>query len=631
MIAASLAPGAPPVPAARLGEFLGTSRLRSCHIHDSAPVSLAGWADAGTGTNPIFAIGTVRTVFDGWIANRPELRRELALSADAGDSEIYSHAVQAWGDRADAHVDGHYAAIWASPSGLRLARSPLAAPPLHWKRNANRIVAASLLRCLELVDGAPLGRIDLELQHAVLAGDLRHAERGWYPDTGRVPLGRAIWIGAVDDSPRDLWRYRFSPDPATRGASLADAVSRTSHLLDAAVAGATCGNERIAISLSGGLDSSLVAEAAMRVRPQSHVSAYCYAPEGDAPQPTPGDWPRDWVLDETGAARDFARFHGDRLTLEPVRSDGADFRTGMDDLLAISRCAPREIGFMFQLADACAMAAANGCTAMLGGDEGNSTISASGSWAYRHWFLRLRWRRMWRELRLRAHDERPIWRRFGALVLRQLLPRRTDRHTFERYLANLGLPRDTADRLHWGTRPQTELPVTGSARAHGPREIAALLENGDDGGRGDALKAVECRHGIPYRDPTVTRALAEYCLALAPDIFLHDGVNRRLAREIAKGKMPEAQRLGVRHGLTGADWLARTARNRSSVLGEITRMQSDPDIASIIDLAAIKRRVESLPETARGDVDDLTFTTAGLPAAIAAGRMIARAKGRNNL
>ena len=613
---------------ARLAHTLGTSPLRRVDHVRAGNAAFAGWSEPGTSRSAIARRDDLTVVFDGWLANRADLLRQLDLAPHTPAALLYCHALKSWGDNADIMCDGHYAAIASDGETLRLARSPLAAPPLHWRRCHSLVAAGSLLRSLEIPACGALGQLDTELQAAALAGDQDHAARGWYSDTHRVPLGQAIIIRPDKGDPNCAWRY---PGLEVSNPSTGDHVGATRTLLDRSVGSAIDGQASVAVSLSGGLDSALVANSAMQSAHgksgERAIKAWCYAPEKGAVTAPPGDW----VTDEAQAAVAFADFHGGRIELEIVRAEGTDFRTPLDDLLAIARCAPREIAFAFQLDQCMARAAAAGCTVMLGGDEGNSTISASGRWAYRHWFRSLQWRRLAKELRLRQYDRRPLWRRFASLVLRPMLPPKRDAKATERYFADLGIERNARQSLALDDSPWLRHQFFSKPRPLDPRETAELLAAEDDLGRSDALKALEARHGLPYRDPTITRALAETCLSLPASAFLKDGETRHLARELARGAMPEEQRLRQLPEFGPADARARILRARPELLAELELMAQHPEIPRVVDPLAVSERLRGLDAKAELTLSDQAFCSAGLPAAIAAGRMIARSSGSNSI
>ncbi|TMM48289.1 asparagine synthase-related protein [Qipengyuania marisflavi] len=632
MIAAWLATSEHPAPdCARLAATLGAAANRFLDHEAKQHLALAAWR--APGGEPALATGArgMAVAFDGWIANRAVLRANLGLADGINNAQLYAAALQLWGDQTDAQVDGCYAAIVTGgpfSDTLRLSRSAFAAPPLHYAQTDGQLMASSLLRTLELLPGIALRTLQSDMLLTVLAGASEDAARGWYPGTARVPMGTALAVDVATGSVRELWRYRFAPQQDAAALSDDAVVERAQSLLDKAVAGASRGADAPCVSLSGGLDSSLVAASLLRQSGEQQLHSYTYAPEIDNSLVLPSNE----FGDESAIVGNFAQFHAPRLHAHIMRSEGEDFRAGLDELLAIARCPPREMGIVAPLIAALGAAADRGCDVMLGGDEGNSTLSATGGWAYRHYFRHGQWRRLWRELNTRRGDPRPLWRRFGGLVLGDWLPGRGPRAQVPAsHFAALGLSqRAVAD---------AQLPASNALaflRRRHPRslsqhELTEALVTRDDQGRSDALKALEARHGIPYRDPTLTRALAEFCLALPPEQFLRDGETRFLARRMARGIMPEDQRTATTHGATHADWHHRLFRARDAVQSELDLMASDEDIAGLLDLTDLKQRLEQLAPLPDGSEDERLFVTCGLPSAIAAARMIARAKGRNDI
>jgi hypothetical protein len=96
---------------------------------------------------------------------------------------------------------------------------------------------------------------------------------------------------------------------------------------------------------------------------------------------------------------------------------------------------------------------------------------------------------------------------------------------------------------------------------------------------------------------------------------------------MAVGRLPDALRCNRDIGLHHPDWPARILRARDDLIEELDRMTGDADIAAMFDLALLRRR---LVEFSAPDDSGIIFQTA-LPLAIAAGRFIAYAKGRNDI
>ena len=66
---------------------------------------------------------------------------------------------------------------------------------------------------------------------------------------------------------------------------------------------------------------------------------------------------------------------------------------------------------------------------------------------------------------------------------------------------------------------------------------------------GDAVQGFEQLYGLSWRDVTTYRPFVEFCMGLPVDLFVHDGQNRWLARELSKGPSARgtAPQPGERH------------------------------------------------------------------------------------
>src|SRR5579863_7459966 len=153
---------------ARLLEFgRGLSRSVSIDGHLLAQIERS----PSNGTHRPWAPGRAPSgrlaLFNGEFHNRaaiaaelgaPELNAKLPGDAPVDDASLvatlYALALDRWGDSADEHVIGHYCAIVLAPdrASLRLSRSPLVAPPLHFRCDAEhgrqRALVASIPRPL---------------------------------------------------------------------------------------------------------------------------------------------------------------------------------------------------------------------------------------------------------------------------------------------------------------------------------------------------------------------------------------------------------------------------------------------------------------------------------------------------
>lgn len=136
-------------------------------------------------------------------------------------------------------------------------------------------------------------------------------------------------------------------------------------------------------------------------------------------------------------------------------------------------------------------------------------------------------------------------------------------------------------------------------------------------------------HGIEQRDPTAYRPLVEFCAGLPTDMFLRDGQERWLARELLRGAMPEEQRLSIRTGRHNADWHAKIGRQREDFLRELDRLADNPRIAAMFDLDRARAALEDWP--ASGAVSEAVRIACEVvvPRAIIMGRFVNYVEGRN--
>lgn len=579
------------------------------------------------------AEGPVTAVVHGWIDNAPELAVELDL-ADTNPALVYSAALLRWGDRADAHCIGNYAAIARLQDGtLRLARSPWDAPPIYHHTDAERTVASPLLRVL-FAAGAPRN-LDYEMIVDQLAYDWRDGEEAaWYHEILQVPVGCAVTI-TRGGRRLDRW-YSVENLPTPRFARDDDYPQAANALLEEAAAKALAQCERPAIALSGGLDSPLAADALVRAMPTGgRLPAVTFVPDRE----WGGEEGRGLMGDEAEIVRRFAKFNG---AIDPHFADpdqgGFDYRS-REIFQAMEIFAPglANVGMMHGV---WSKARELGCDMLLSADLGNQTFSDSGRWAYVEYARTGKWVELLRLLRERPGDSRPLWRNLAALSvlpqlpspIRQRLralvhPQRRDMTSLVTMLSSEAR-RDHAQRAKArGSRAAWDDMIHATSRMQAA-SLYALQANGPGA---DVALAFEQVHGIRRRDVTAYRPLVEYCVALPSEQFASQGMERRLARRMAKGRIPEEQRLEQRHGQHNIDWHSRMTPRRGEMLAYAQKMRDHPWLNSVADIDRMTDLIEHWP-----DAPDFTWENdwprmLGLPRILLAAQFIGFAEGRNDL
>lgn len=571
-------------------------------------------------------------LFHGQLHNRAELRRDFALS-EADDATLYAAALARWGDQTDQHVIGHYCSIALQPgaSTLRLARSPIEAPPLHFRLFQGEVRAASHPRPLFWRDPAPR-RANLDRLARTMLVDFSDDFAGLWEGCGRMPQGCAIELGP--DGQREVWRYHLPTSPILRLPRPADYVEAARAMLDEAVLRVADGATRPGLLLSGGLDSASVAASLAVQLPDQPIFGFTCGPETDWTAPPA---PHLSFFHEFPAAEALAAMHP-QLRVEYCGNEVLDFRHGQTELIRVMDCGTPSVGLGWAHHALHAKARDRGCDVLLTANWGNETFSNGAPWSFSEWLVRGQWLRLFRTLRARHGDPRPLWRKFLSLAVTPLLPRplwqaamRLSHGPSHPPLANCGLsPAWIAQHDLLGKAQASGWDPTriqfGSRQAFWQRIMA---EDGQD--REQYSQGMELLYGVPLRDPAAYRPLVELCAVLPTELYHQPGSERWLAREMARDRLPEAQRENRKMGLHHVDWQRRIARAAPELRDELARMAGDPEIAALVDLPRLQRLLDGIADADPGDfAAALPYITA-LPIGLAAGRFIAYAKGRNDI
>ena len=145
----------------------------------------------------------------------------------------------------------------------------------------------------------------------------------------------------------------------------------------------------------------------------------------------------------------------------------------------------------------------------------------------------------------------------------------------------------------------------------------------------DVYQGFEQMYGVATRDPTAYRPFVEYCLGLPTRMFMRDGELRWLAKRMAKGLMPEDQRLNPLKGWWDADWHVRIGRRRTEWLAELNRLQEDERFAGMFDFPRLRSALEDWPAETEIDPRKFSGPQMAVPAAIVTARFINYIEGRN--
>lgn len=356
-----------------------------------------------------------RVLFAGELQDREALLARLpGEPASSGDEALYAAALAHLVDECDRFISGPYAAIAYYPEEhrLRLVRAPLDAPPLHYWRDGNRLVAASTPRALVAAGADPA--VDEKQLADALFLNFRDSHRGWFRDIRRVASGEIVDIDQSGIRRRCFWSIDDLPE--VRFGKDDEYVEAAEAAMFRALRETLGQFDRPAAQLSGGLDSQAVASFALDVMPpDTPLKAYCWVPQrGYEALPWPGAHG-----DETGHASAFAAMHP-AVDLELVDSGELALDHQEDKFFLLAGLAPMGAGNMHWGHEILRSAATAGHGVVLDGHYGNNGFSYDGLTGPATWLRQGNPGRAWREIRQRGGKGSNARRFLSQAVMPQL-------------------------------------------------------------------------------------------------------------------------------------------------------------------------------------------------------------------
>lgn len=569
-------------------------------------------------------------LFTGKIDNYAAIDAELGRKFSS-DAHRYAAAYDAWGDKADLRLIGEFSTIMANPDRhwMRLCRSPIQAPPLHFHRDGVKAIAASTPRAIFATGEVEQEVDDLKIADSMLL-NYREGERSWFKGISRVQTGERVVLGS-DGLQRSTF-YDINDVPEIRLKSDSDYVEAANALFAEGVSAALDGFSRPAISLSGGYDSQAVAAFAMAQRPSSQLFSFTSVPESG----WEGEAPRGRFANERPHVEALAAMYP-QLVTEWVDAAGLSFDHHLQNMFLLGGISPRNAMNLHWIHEVRARAKAKGCDVMLTGAMGNATISFSGEGMLADLFRQGRVLKVAKEAWL-GRGSRSFARSFVSGAIMPNLPKPLWQaisrlvHDREQDVFETWCPmnRDWA-REHRVEERALEMGHDQHYQAAGStRQWRASIMRGAITEAGDVHMAFELLHGIPARDPTAYRPFFEFCLGIPDDQYFRHGERRWLARRMLKGKIPDMVLDEQRRGLQAADWHQRLYRQKDSLLQEIDRLALDGEMAARLDLASLRKTVASMTEVPPADPTTVRRLQLAVPRGLATARFIRYVQGRND-
>lgn len=530
---------------------------------------------------------------------RIDNRGELDVPPHIADTDIVLEAVRRPGDAALARLVGDFAfAYWDSAAReLTLGRDCLGRCPLFFHLGRGFAAFASTYNILFALPDVTREIDEIMLGHFLVL-NLREPRRTLYRGVERVPSRSIITVDPAGCRHRYYWSPRLGAPPPYREEN--DYVARARELLDQAVTTAI-GGDSVALTLSGGLDSSGIAATAIKLGLGERLDCFTNV----APPDLQIDFGARHYSDERSKVEALARLYPQlRVNFcEPPLTHPMDADPARH---FITRGVPVRNPNILGQFNALIETATAKHRILLDGNHGNLGLSWDGDDALLELFRAGRWRDFIRELRATArHDGRGLARTFHSDVvnramsywLRRIVHRLKGRDpdSVQRYSAlnpAFIAEHDFAARL----RADAFDPWFGLAD---PRRGAALrayyMFDHHQPGRDSAGLDYEAT-GVQRRRPLGDRRLLEFMLTVPEPMFRKGGVARSFARRVLADRLPREILDEPRRGVAQPAWFRALDVQRDAIGRDLERIAASPLASRILDIPRLKRLLDEWPK-----------------------------------
>jgi asparagine synthase (glutamine-hydrolysing) len=468
---------------------------------------------------------------------------------------------------------------------------------LFFHRSPNFCAFATSLPALLSLPFVPREVDAIELAN-FMAMNFRATHRTVYRGIDRVASRTLTTFEPGATRHRHYWSPAFDPAPPFRRED--DYIQQARELFDRAVSTTIGGDRRIAISTSGGLDSSAVAATAARLGLGERVTCYTLVPpEGAVSNPHPSRY-----QDETDKVVALQRAHP-TLDLRLLRPETPHpFEIDPERYFAATGVPildPTNLGWFSALHD---VVAADSHRLLLDGAYGNVGLTWDGKFALRALLRERDWRAVAREVPLMAAEDGVGPARI--LMSHILLPsapapvsrlahrlRGRDPRSVARYSAlNPTFVADCDLVRQWreaGFDPWFRKSATEAAR----HRAFQLFDNNQPAR--DYMASLNERYGFEARAPHADRRLLEFALAIPEPRYRCNGVARSFARSVFADRLPPEILNERKRGAQGGAWFRRLDARRADVAEDLERFKASPLASGLLDLPRLKRLVEEWP------------------------------------
>jgi asparagine synthase (glutamine-hydrolysing) len=464
------------------------------------------------------ASGVVIT-FNGEIYNYIELRAELQAAGHRfhteSDTEVLLAGYLEWGSECLGRFNGMWSFLIWDPRDQTafFARDRLGVKPFYFTHRDGALSFASEPKAI-LALHPELRRVDEAALYGFLAeGQLYTGDRSFYEGIKVLPAGHYGTFAPGSSEPK-IHKFWAPPSDTVDGADYGESLQRFSDLLQDSVKLRMRSDVPVGFTLSGGLDSSAVLQAAVSVDSKGKGKLRAYTSVYDTPPGSP-------VIDERRWASLMAGKY-ERVELDQVVARDEDWLDILDRVIW-HMDGPGYSPAVFPLWRIMERARATGVPVLLEGQGADELLGGYPQYAALALWDLLRRRQLSPFRRgFRAYSQTFTGRMLSLWLIRERLPFlvRANR----RRVGSLGVLEPEFARRHGSassTRPAGT--VNGRLRADLTRDILpGLLHYGD---------AISMAHSIESRLPFLDYRLVEFASSLPGEFKVGQGESKRILRD----------------------------------------------------------------------------------------------------
>jgi asparagine synthase (glutamine-hydrolysing) len=205
-----------------------------------------------------------------------KLRRSALIDSAACDAELILHAYNIWGESCLDHLFGEFVfAIWdGERRQLFCAHDQLGTRPLYFAQRQRQVIVSNTLDCVRSHPAVSSKVNDAAIGDFLLFGLNYDPETTSFSDIRRLPPGHLATWGADNHVQRRYWQMPIDEPLFYRRRQ--DYIDQFQSLLTTAVK-ERLPRGKIGIAMSGGLDSSLLAAVANRLKTASAPAEEVFA------------------------------------------------------------------------------------------------------------------------------------------------------------------------------------------------------------------------------------------------------------------------------------------------------------------------------------------------------------------